>query len=255
MHHRCVRFRLSLLVCVAVLLAAATAFAGSARSGQTRALRIVATPTPHFPLRHYVTSGHYPNVRGTPGLAITNAALRGAILADQRKYARRARWYANHAGAFQGHYQTSIDRALTSASTVVVSTLIPAGKYFPGGNDGEMWISATVDVRTGKTLSLGQLLANPRLALPALARDWRASLLRQHSSWRQMVTEYRPSYPATLMHYRHFALTPTGLAVGFPQEPAGSRLAALIPYRFVDAYLSRLGKRLVAGVRRPLTNR
>jgi hypothetical protein len=254
-HHLGVASRssLSALVGVAALLAAvATASAGAVRPRPVRALSIVRAATPHFPVRDYLTLGHYPKVRGVPGLATTNATLRRAIIADQQRYAPSARRYAG--GPFHGIYGTAIDHQLTSASTVVVSALMPARKYYPGGNDGETWISATVDVRSGRLVSLRELLAHPRLALPVLARDWKARIRRLRLFW-PAVAEDPASYTPTFAHYRYFALTRTGLAFGFPQEPAGPRIAAVIPYRQVDSYLSPLGSRLVAGVRRPLPDR
>lgn len=202
-----------------------------------------------FPVRNYRTSGAYLNVRGAPGLARTNAALRRAVVADQRSYAPSARRYP-HAHGGPGIYETSIDRRPTSASTVVVSTLIPALKLYPGGNDGQMWISTTVIVSSGEAVSLRDLLRDPSRALPVLAREWKAQM-RKTKLW-GAVAEDPSSHTPTLRHYRNYALTPTGLAFGFAQEAATSRLAAVIPYRLVKPYLSPLGIRLVNGVRPPL---
>jgi hypothetical protein len=199
-----------------------------------------------------VTSGAYPNVRGSSKTAArTNIALRRALVKDQRSYASLARQHSVPNGA--GVYETAIDRGLTSASTVVVSTLIPALKLYPGGNNGQTWISATVDVRSGRAVSLPQLLANPSLALPVLAGEWKASL--RHTMLWAYVAEDAAGYTPSFAHYRYFALTPTGLAFAFGQEPGGSRFSAVIPYRLVRPFLSSLGRRLVAGVRQPRTDR
>jgi len=231
--------RLLFVSLAALALAAATALADVGRS-RVRRFTLVSAAPPCFPVRDYVTSGAYPNVRaGSKGAARTNIALRRAVVTDQRRYAPSARRHNVPNGA--GIYETGIDQGLTSASTVVVSTLIPALKLYPGGNDGQTWISATVNVRSGRAISLRQLLANPPLALPVLARDWKARL--RHTALWPYVAEDTASYTPSFAHYRYFALTPTGLAFGFRQEPAGSRFAAVIPYRFVHPYLSPLGKR------------
>ncbi len=161
----------------------------------------------------------------------------------------RPRREATSFPAWRGIYETATDRDLASASTVVVSALIPALEVYPDGNEGQTWIATTIDTRSGRSVSLRDLLANPPLALRQLASDWKAQL-RGSPLWTS-VAEDPASYTPTLDHYRHFALTPSGLAFGFPQEPAGPRIAAVIPYRLVRPYLSPLGRHLVAGVRRP----
>lgn len=213
-----------------------------------RSLAVVGAATPCFPVQGYVTSGAYPNVRGSSlRVARTNVALRQAVVADQVGYAPAASRHAAPNGP--GIYQTAIDQRLISASSVVVSALIPALEVYPGGDGGQTWISATIEMRTGKSVSLRELLANPRLALPLLVKDWKTRF-RGSPLW-PSVAANPARYTPTLAHYRHFALTPRGLAFGFRQAPAGSRFAAVIPYRLVHPYLSSLGRRLVAGVRRP----
>jgi hypothetical protein len=236
------------LVLLAVLALAATAAVAAVGRSTVRRLTLVSAATPCLPVQGYVTSGTYPNVLGgSKQAARTNIALRRAILTDQHRYALSARRHTVPKAA--GIYQTAIDPNLISASTVVVSALIPALRLYPGGSDGQAWISATVEVRSGRAVSLRELLMNPTLALPLLVRDWKAGL-RRSTLW-HYVAEDPASYTPTLAHYQYFALTPTGLAFGFSQEPAGSRFAAVIPYRLVRPYLSPLGRRLVAGVRRP----
>lgn len=243
--------RLLLVFLSALVLAAVTAVADVGRT-RVRSFALVSAAPPCLPVRDYVTSGAYPNVRGSSKtVARTNIALRRVVVRDQRSYAPLARRHSVLNGA--GIYETAIDRGLTSASTVVVSALIPALKLYPGGNDGQTWISATVDVRSGRAVSLPQLLANPSLALPVLARDWKARL--RHTMLWAYVAEDAAGYTPSFAHYRYFALTPTGLAFGFGQEPGGSRFSAVIPYRLVHPFLSPLGRRLVAGVRQPRRDR
>ncbi len=236
-----------LVLLAAFALPIATAIPGVA-GHEVRSLAVVGAATPCFPVQGYVTSGAYPNVRGSSWrVARTNVALRQAVVADQLRYAPAASRHTAPNGP--GIYETAIDEQLISASTVVVSALIPALETYPGGGDGQTWISATIEMRSGNSVSLRDLLANPRLALPLLVKDWK-NRLRGTQPW-PYVAENPARYTPTLAHYRHFALTPRGLVFGFPQAPAGSRFAAVIPYRFVHPYLSSLGRRLVAGVRRP----
>lgn len=235
----------------ALALAASTALAGLG-ARRVQRFTLVGAETPCLPAGNYTTSGTYPNVRGdSEQAARTNIALRRTVIDDQRRFARSAR---HHAAADEGGvYRTGIDRNLTSASTVVVSALIPTLESYPDGGGDQSWISATVDVRSGREVSLPQLLANPTIALAVLARENRAYL--RQTKGRTQIAENIESYTPSFAHYRPFALTPTGLAFGFGQEPAGRRSAAVIPYRFVYPYLSELGKRLVAGVRPPRADR
>lgn len=235
----------------ALALAAATALAGIG-APRVHRFTLVGAETPCLPAGNYVASGTYPTVRGdSEQAARTNIALRRAVTDDQRRYARSARRHDAADGG--GIYRTGIDQSLTSASTVVVSALIPTLELYPGGGDGRTWISATVDVRSGREVSLPELLANPTIALPLLAREYRAQV-RHTRPW-TYVAEHSASNTPSFAHYRYFALTPTGLAFGFGQQTGGARFAAVLPYRLVHPYLSELGKRLVAGVRRPRPDR
>lgn len=65
------------------------------------------------------------------------------------------------------------------------------------------------------------------------------------------VSQFPEDYAPRAHNYRYFALTIRGLAVGFWQAPACDRLQATVRYSHVRPYLSKLGERLVAGVRRP----
>src|ERR1700687_3127070 len=111
------------------VLALAVAGLGSAasRSPSASALRVVAAPTPRFPVPRYDTTGTFPKVRGgNIDLTRVNAALREGVIADQRAYAPGARKAALIAGRnCRGIYWTSVDRTLLSASTVVVSAILP----------------------------------------------------------------------------------------------------------------------------------
>jgi hypothetical protein len=237
--------RLPFVFFAALAIAALTAVAGLT-TGTVRRLTVISAVTPCLPVHGYLTTGTYPNVLGaSKGAARTNIALRRAVVADQQGYAPSAQQHRVPNGS--GVYRTAVDQQLTSASTVVVSALIPTLKLYPDRSGSQTWISATIDVLSGRPVSLRQLLANPPLALAALAASWRA---RSRAVLPPAVAQDAADYTPTFAHYRYFALTPAGLAFGFPAGAAGSRFAAVIPYRIVRPYLSPLGRRLVAGVRR-----
>jgi hypothetical protein len=223
-----------------------------ATARRVSALTVIAALTPRLPVPLYDTSGRIPQVTGSGiDLRRVNAAFREAVVRDQRVYAPSARASAKVAGrSCRGTYSVLTNRGLLSASTVVVSALLPTRKLYPCGNDGNVWISVTVLVPSGRRVTLAQLFRDPegegfyRLGVAwfrVIARDWRLLCVVPH------LADYEP----TLRNYRYFALTPRGLALAFPQEPACNRIEGIVPYRALRPYLSSLGKRLVAGVRAP----
>lgn len=236
------------IVLVTALALAAAAVAAAVLQSPVRRLTLVSAATPCLPVPGYATSGLYPAVLGVSKRATrTNLALRSAVVADQLRFARTARRHM--LSDVTGSYETGIDPGLTSASTAVVSALLPVQELSRSGAGGETWIAVTVAGQSGRTVTLSELLARAPLALPRLVSVWKSGL-KGTALWARIAGD-PAGYTPTLAHYRLFALTPKGLAFGFPQSPDGPRFAALVPYRLVQPYLSRLGRRLVAGVRRP----
>jgi hypothetical protein len=192
----------------------------------------------------------------SPGLDLrrVNAALREAVLDDQRSYAVSAAKYAklNPHGCGGGIYKVTTNRRLLSASSTVVSVLLPATELYPCGNDGQLWVSTTVRVPSGERVTLAQLFTDPEgSGLQALGVAWFRVIARAND-WRlRCVVANARDYEPTLEHYRLFALTPRGLALAFFQEPACSRIEAIVPYPLLRPYLSALGRKLVAAVRTP----
>jgi hypothetical protein len=215
-------------------------------------LTVVKAPTPRFHVPRYDTSGAYPQVRRSGiELRAVNTALRNVVLVDQRAYARTARPAAKLAGRdARGVYQIMLDRRLLSASTVVVSALLPAIELYPGGTEGSGWIAGTILVPSGKSVDLNQVFARPRRAVHVLARAWKGQYRRTHRSM-VCVTQLPSIFQPTLSNYRLFALTPSGLAVGFWGHASCPGLEATVPYAVVHPYLSKFGKELVGAVRRP----
>jgi hypothetical protein len=106
-------------------------------------------------------------------------------------------------------------------------------------------------VPSGAPVRITDLFAAPSRALPVLARAWKAQVRRTQPQMWRCVKVIPSAYRPTARNYRLFALTPRGLVVGFWQAPACNRLQATVPYAALRPYLSRLGARLIAGVRAP----
>ena len=246
------RAAVALLVALAAVSTSA-AFAGRlvdfADRVQVAPLRLAVAPTPPLPVPRYDTSGTYPHVHGSAPTTAVNQALRQAVLDEQRRYAPSARRAVRVSRLYRGVFQTSVVREYVSASTSVVSALLPLRELYPGGNDGDGWIAVTVRVPSGDPVTLGQLFTDPSVALPALAGAWLGRLTDGERT--HCVVNYLDDYTPTLSHYRNYALTPAGIAVGFWQEPACERLAAIVPYSAIRHYLSPFGHRLIGTVRAP----
>ena len=239
---------------LAVAIVAALAVVGVASAAGVTPLTLTSAPTPRFAVPRYDTHGTLPQFAGADGV---NAYLRAVVLDDQRKYAVAARkvvgWLSP---SFEGRglYETGVVPRLVSGSTEVASALFPVRALYPGGNDGDRWLSLTVEVPTGRIVEIGDLLRPGGLA--RLAAAARARLLATNAcvarGERSLLAE---GTSPTAENFGHFALTPAGLAVGFKLgQVAGSTCGAAqatVPYAALAPSLSPLGKRLVAGVHAP----
>jgi hypothetical protein len=179
-----------------------------------------------------------------------NAALRRELLADQRQYASQAGTKDRQARSAnsRGVYSTAIDRRYLSASSVVVSALLPATREaFPGQHGGDGWLGMTVQVPSGRAVAITGLFANPGRGLRALAAAWQARIRQTNA--RPCLRIYAVAYTATADHYGAFALTHDGIAVGSNEVEACYRLVATVPYADLHPYFSRVGLKLIAGVR------
>lgn len=216
------------------------------------ALRLVEAPTPRFAVPHYETTGTFAQVEGTRDLERVNAALRRIVIDDQRAYEPSAREDApTTPSELHGYYRTRVDRRLVSASSAVVSVLMPATHLYPGGNHGSVLVSGTVRVPSGRRVRLTELFADPARALPVLAREFDRAFRRQDPSGAVCLNEGPWLHP-TAHNYRHFALLEGGLALGFPHLNC-RWLIATIPYDRLRPYFNQEGRELVAGVRAPAT--
>jgi uncharacterized protein DUF3298 len=233
-----------------------------ARAGNgASALRVIYVRTPRLRVRRYLTRGTWPQLasRGRqPRQA--NAALFEVLHDDQRTFAKIARKQLRQPYSlwrrFTGTYETRPRRGLISASTVVVSALVAQRQLFPGGNDGDRWLSVTVRVSNGSRIVITDLFARPADGLRVLAETVRKQLQATNPCVRKSRSPFTlRGFAPTATHYRHFALTPSGLAVGFnlgdvAEVPCG-RVVSVVPYSSVRPHLGKLGQELVAGVRRP----
>src|SRR5436190_15610085 len=120
------------LLGLALAASACDAHSQGAAPAEPSPLGVVSTATPRFPVARFATGGTYPQFRdGTVAVRGVNRALRAAILRDQRGFEPYARRYAKQVAGrrlpsqYAGYYQTELDRTLISASTTVVSVLIP----------------------------------------------------------------------------------------------------------------------------------
>ncbi len=262
-----------LALSLALLVVGASACGGSSRHADgvrsnARALTVWEAATPRLKVRRYDTSGTYPQVRGSRvDLIAVNSALRRAVLRAQQRYAREARRELAEVPSpkeYRGVYQTWPKARLMSASTVVVSALVPVLELYPGGDDGGTWLSVTVRVPSGAPVGLRDLFAKPSQGLSVLAKAVKKEVMSSNACVRQsfrnaLVPANRADmaygFDPTASNYRYFALTASGLAIGFPLGQVGAppcnRVETTAPYDVVRPYLSRLGEELVAGVRRP----
>jgi hypothetical protein len=248
----------------------APTFAAVSRSGdagqvvvgdRVSALFVSRAKTPPLRIPAMNTKGTYPQVsRVGFNLRTVNAVLRRAVLDDERRFARIIPKVDPKTAP--GLYETSVELGLISASTVVVSVLMPSLQLFPAGNDGDRWLSINVDVATGRRVSIAALFTDPSQGLRAIATDARKRLPRANACVRQSLTDSTHGrsrgFDPTITNYRNFALLPDGLAIGFPlgqvSDPLCSSAEITVPYSVVRPYLNALGHTLILGVRRPITH-
>jgi hypothetical protein len=270
--------RIELLIFVVIFPLGVSAFTGGSRGGprvavvgsnKVFALSVSNVSTPPFQMRNYRTSGTYPQVfRTDMDLKAVNTAIRDGVLAAQRSYARLVRpmeakmpQLFRPSYPYSGVYATSPRLRLISASTVVVSALIPLRRVLPGGNGGATWIAVTVQVPSGSAIGIRELFAQPSRGLAALADAVRTRVLSSNNCIRASVQNpvvgalNARGFNPTVSNYQYFALTTRGLAIGLPAGQVSSascnRVETTVPYALLRPYLSKLARNLISGVRRP----
>lgn len=186
------------------------------------------------------TDGTYPQVRDVKlARGAVNLTLRKAILADQQAFEPYARRYVKRVAGrrlpyrYAGYYETELDRALLSASTVVVSVLIPRTRaVLPllAGADG--WLGITIRVPSGKRVTFPELFSRRPQAIRVLEAH-----IRRHNWFDPAVRRHAKAALAN----PQFALLPSGLAIGVREN--GWRNDVLVPYGALRPYLSKLGRK------------
>ncbi len=236
------------LVGLALATGACDSHSHAAVPPEASPLGVVSAATPRFRVARFETAGTYPQFRGTNvELQGVNRAVRDALLADQRAFEPSARRYAKHVAGrrlpsrYPGYYETELDRTLISASSVVVSVLIPRARALlplRPGSDG--WLGVTVRVPSGARVLLPELFDRRARARRVLEAQIRSAEFFDASVRRD---------PAAALRNTRFAVLPSGLAVGV--VGAANQDEVIVPYRALRPYLSPLGRALAAGARWP----
>jgi hypothetical protein len=194
------------------------------------------------------------------GLTAVNGALRRAAIGDERAF------LASFGGPGPSRgldhdliYSAAPKRGVISASTSLVSALIPVIRLIGTGNDGSYWLSVTVRVPSGRAVGLDDLFTHLHVALRHLSIGARKVLLATNRCVRGSLAyptlDYQAGFKPVAANYSHFALSPTGVVIGFEiNQVAGSscgRVKVTVPYSLVRADLSPIGERLIAGALHP----
>jgi hypothetical protein len=254
------RIRFAIAYALAVGLAPVGTAASLSTAAHVAPLRLTEWTTPRVQSRFVRTFGTFPQValRGM-SLARVNAELRAAVLDDQRRFA--AGLPRTRLRLAPGLYETLSAPSLISASTVVVSMLVPMVElYPPGGGEGARWLSMTVQVHSGRRVKITDLFADSSRGLLALAAAAQKLLIAANPCVRGSVADptlhFSDGFDAHAANYRYFALLPSGVTIGFVNGqvsgPACGRVRVTVPYSIVRPYLNSLGNLLIRGVRRPL---
>jgi hypothetical protein len=256
------------LTIVAAVLSSCGDSHGSSANIKPLVVSFVKIPALDVP--NYRTSGKYPVVSfSNESVKGVDSALRAAIVTAEQRYARFAReaesrWppaLRKRLNRYEhGTFQVLPKRRWISASSVVVSALFPVLELLPGGNDGETWTSTVVRFPSGQRIRLPDLFKDQH-GLAALAYHARKIALIHNRCVRASVRSpitgniSLRGFAPSLTHYRFFALTPSGLAIGFPTGQVGfpgcGRVEVTVPFAILRTYLNATGKVLVAGVRSP----
>jgi hypothetical protein len=231
-----------------------SALSARASAPPARSLAITEAPTPRLNVRGYETAGTFLQVTATRGAAhvgvkAVNAALRAVVLWDERAYAPHARrWRRTFArddsvyATRPGLYATTVDRKLVSASSVVVSAVLPAVRERAQSEGGAGWLAFIVDARSARRVTIDRLFRDSAIGRRAFGMAWVAAIRGD-----VCAANYRAVYPEAAQ----FALLPEGVAVAVPRVGACGGNVTTVPYRALRPLLSSYGRLLVDGVRAP----
>jgi hypothetical protein len=219
-------------------------------------------PDPQFGAG-YQTQGGYPQVYGAGGLSAVNAALARAFSSVEEQTRQSFASLAQQENFSQadgpGLYATDPQQGVLYADHTVVSVLVPLDALPPGGTSGETWISATVLVPSGRAVQISDLFAHPSEAMAALRTLLAKSLIASSACLVQSLgqvdgnaSSLASGLQPTPAAFAHFALTPYGLTVGFPQgmltDDACGNISATVTWSQLRPMLSAFGVGIEKGV-------
>jgi hypothetical protein len=226
----------------------------------TAALRLTELRTPALRVPGYHTTGTFPQFKAAAlNLGIVNAAIRTAVVQAEAQYAR---WARKELASFSkigirplgGNYKTQTERRLISASSRLVSVLIPVTRRIGGGPESQDWLALTMDVRSGARISLERLFVNPSMAFRTAARYVRGAL-RSNNCFRSTSEYWRSGLGPAAANFRSFALTVRGIVFGFSSGQIAAAgcggFAITVPFDIIKPYLSVIGRQSIAVSRSP----
>lgn len=233
------------------------------------------SPIPEFGLNFY-TDGQYPIFSGAAGLNKPNEAIKKLFLQSEEQSRTAAKDILQRAGKtvddidpksaqYNGYrYVIYLGKSTISASSKIISVLAPT-ILAAGGVNNESWLSETLTVPSASTIELVDLFNEPREAMKAirsivikanpcdLSRKEREKYFESGFSAalsidKSKTTKHTTAY-TTPVAYRHFALTPQGLHIGFDRYQIGYGVcggpSVTISWPELSSYLNDNGKEII----------
>jgi hypothetical protein len=209
----------------------------------------------------FITHGTYLQVSGVNGLEAVNAALRQLIVDDQAQDRSNLAQPATGTTTPPGEYGSGpSEPPAISASSGVVSVLLKTEVVPPDGQSYDSWVSATLLVPSAHPVQLISLFKEPRsgmAAVAAAAKDYlianvpcAARALKDPTVGDTFAGGLNPAAPE---NYKHFAITPNGLIIGFAQEQVGPHscgsFTATVGWTTLKPILSPVGALLLNQLR------
>jgi len=183
-----------------------------------------------------------------------NAALRRAALDDQKSLLGQKCPQIGSVGPGPAIYAPRLQRRLVSASSVVVSALMPAASLPPGANFSYGWAAVTILVSNAERVTVVDLFQHPKKGLSLVAAASRSRLLAGYACARNYLN--LAGLEPEARNFRFFALTSRGLVIGFSAGSVAPQICGALhvtlPYALFRSTLSRLGREVISGIRQPL---
>jgi hypothetical protein len=225
------------------------------------AAHVKSIVAPRLPVGGYFTRASVPQVTGLHNSAAANKILLATVTRDEQAFAPKAKDELKvlvqasenmqmQTGTAQtprrAIYSVFPTTKLIAARPGVVSALIPVtrGVAF----QPEDYLSATIDMQTGKQVAFDDVFKHPSAARRAIAHAATDRLYAKYACIKSVLPRgsakgLRP----TSANYRQFALLPGGVTFGFSvKQTLCGRAQVALPYSVVRAHLTPLGKRLLA---------